>query len=89
METSISSKTVSQWTICGDPESLSLEITKNTEPKLASKEKMKIEQTKNNPMQAQDTYFKYFPSQKMAHTKATVRKRAMMGIKTLLQPLQH
>ena len=51
METSIISETVSQQTICGDPESLSLEITKYTEPKLPqSKEKMKIEQTKNNLM---------------------------------------
>ena len=40
-------------------------------------------------MWAQDAYFKYFPSEKMAHMKATVRKRAMMGIKTLPQLLQH
>ena len=44
METSIISETVSQQTICGDPESLSLEINKNTKPQLASKEKMKIKQ---------------------------------------------
>ena len=48
METSITSETVSQQTICGDPESLNLEIT---EPKLAqSKEKMETEQTKSNLM---------------------------------------
>ena len=35
METSITSETVSQKTICGDPESLNLEITKYTEPKVA------------------------------------------------------
>ena len=52
METSIASETVSEETICGDPESLSLEITKNTKPKLASIEKTKIKKTKNNPMQA-------------------------------------
>ena len=34
METSITSEMVSQQTICGDPESLSLEITNDTEPKL-------------------------------------------------------
>ena len=51
METSITSETVSQQTICGDLESLSLEITKYAEPKLAqSNEKMEIEQTKNNLM---------------------------------------
>ena len=51
METSITSETVSQQTIRGDPESLSLEIINYTEPKLSqSKEKMENEQTKNNLM---------------------------------------
>ena len=49
METSTTSETVSHQTICGDSESLNLEITKYTEPKLAqSKEKMETGQTKNN-----------------------------------------
>ena len=61
METSITSERVSQQTICGNPESLSLEISKYTEPKLAqSKEKMEIEQTKNNLMQAREVYFRYY-----------------------------
>ena len=48
METSLTSETASQQTICGDPESLNLEIT---EPKLAqSKVKMEIKQTKSNLM---------------------------------------
>ena len=43
METSITNETVSQQTIYGDPGSLSLEITKYTEPKLAqSKERWKL-----------------------------------------------
>ena len=72
METSITSETVSQQIICGGPESLNLEIT---EPKLAqSKEKMEIEQTKNNLIQAWEVYFKYFPSQRMAHTKVLSNK---------------
>ena len=73
METSIISKTVSQQTICGDAENLSLEITRDTEPKLApSTEKMETKQTKNNSIRARGNYCKYFPSQKMAHTKGTV-----------------
>ena len=86
METSITSKTVSQQTISGAPESLNLEIT---EPKLAqSKEKMEIEQTKCNLMQAIEVYFKYFPLQRMAHMKTTVKQRAAIGIKTIPQPPQ-
>ena len=86
METSITSETVSQQTICGDLESLNLEIT---EPKLAqSKEKMKIKQTESNLMQTREVYFKYFPSQRMAHMKATVKQRAAIGIKTIPWPPQ-
>ena len=78
--------TVSQQTICGDPESLNLEIT---EPKLAqNKEKTKIEQTRNNLMWGREVYFKYFPSQRMTWTKATVRERAVIGIKTIPWPPQ-
>ena len=40
---------VSQQTICGDTESLNIEITNDTEYNLMqSKEKMEIEQTKDN-----------------------------------------
>ena len=46
METSITSETVSQQTICGDTEGLNIEITNNTEYNLTqSNEKMEIEQT--------------------------------------------
>ena len=84
METSITSETVSQQTICGDPQSLNLETT---EPKLAqSKEKMEIKQTKSNLMQAREVYFKFFPSQRIACTKATVKQRAVIGIKTIPLP---
>ena len=49
METSITSKMVSQQTICGDPESLNIETTHDTECNLTqSKEKMEHEQTKDN-----------------------------------------
>ena len=39
-------------------------------------------------MQAREVYFKYFPSQRMAHTKAIIKRRAVVGIKTIPQPLQ-
>ena len=90
METSITSKTVSQQTICRDPESLNIVITCDTECNLTqNKEKTELEQTKDNLQQAEEVYFKYFPSQKMAQTKATVRKRVTEGIKTLPQPPKH
>ena len=34
----------------------------------------------NNLNKAREIYFKYFPSQRMARTKATVRRKAMMGV---------
>ena len=49
---------------------------------------MEIEQTKSNLMGAREVYFKYFPSQRMAHTKATVKQREVVGIKTIPQPPQ-
>ena len=83
METSITSETISQQTICGDSEHLSkdcklIEIVNDNEAKQAQgKEQMtEIVQTRKNLMQAQKTYFKYFSSQKMTHTNATVRRRA-------------
>ena len=87
METSITSKLISQQTICGDNESL--ELTNNTKYNLNhGKEKTNLEKTQNNLNQASEVYFKYFPLQKMAHTKATVRKGVMMGMKTVPQPHQ-
>ena len=50
---------------------------------------MELEQTKHNLKQASEAYFKYFPSQKMAQTKATIRKRVTAGIKTLPKPSKH
>ena len=73
---------IPQQTICGDNESL--ELTNNTEYNLNySKEKTELEKTQNKLKWAREIYFKFFLSQKMAHTKATIRKRVMMGIKTV------
>ena len=81
METSITSEMVSQQTICGDPENI--EVANDTEPKLTqSKGQMKIEQTRKNLMNAWEIDFKYLSSQKMAHTKSSVR-RAESGGKVL------
>ena len=65
METSITSEMVSQQTICGDVENVSLEITGYTEPKLVqSKEKTENKQIMNNLIRARGIYCNYFPSQK-------------------------
>ena len=81
METSITSEPISQQTICGDPGNI--EIANDTEPKLTeSKDLMKIVQTRKHLMQVQKVYFKYFSSQKMAHTKSTVKRRAGTGPST-------
>ena len=65
METSITSKIVSQQTICRDTESLNIEITSDTECNLTqSKEKREIEITKNKLMRARGIYCKCFPPQK-------------------------
>ena len=88
METSITSETVSQQTICGDPENI--EIANDTEPKqIQSKEQMsEIMQTRKNLIQAWKVYFKYFSSQRMAHTKSAVKRRAVKGDKSIPpQPL--
>ena len=90
METSIISEMVSQQTICRVTESLNIEINCDKECNLTlSKEKMEPEQTKDNSKWAREVYFKYFPWQKMAQTKATVQKGATAGIKTLPQPPKH
>ena len=82
METSNTSETVSQQTICGDPEKI--EIDNDTEPKLTqSKEQTETEQTRKNLMNAWEVYFKYLSSQRMAHTKASVRQRAEDGGKSM------
>ena len=78
---SITSETISHQTICGDNEGL--ELTNDME---YSKEQTEFEKMQNNLQRAREVYFKYFPSQGMAHTKATVRKRAMMGMKMVPQP---
>ena len=86
---SITSETISQQTICRDNESLDIEIPNDTECNLThNKEKTELEQTKTNINWAREVYFKYFPSQKMAHTKAMVQKRVMLGVKTMPQPHQ-
>ena len=71
METSITSETISQQTICGNNEGLNANLENNKEP-------IKLEQMQNNLSKAWEIYFKYFSSQKMVRTKATVRKQAMM-----------
>ena len=80
METSITSELISQQTICGDNESLELTNDMKYNPN-HGKEKTELEKTQNNLKWVREVYFKYFPPlQKMACTRATVRKRAMMGM---------
>ena len=64
---------ISQQTICGDNESYNDSVDN-------SKEWTKLEKMQNNLNKAREIYFKYFSSQKMVRTKATVRKQAMMGL---------
>ena len=45
----------------------------------SSKEETDLDRMQDNLKKAKEIYFKYFSSQKMASTKATERKRAMMG----------
>ena len=67
METSITSETISQQTICRESESENFKITNDIDPKLdQSKDLMEIEQTRINLMQAQNVYFEYLSSQRMA-----------------------
>ena len=82
METSITSETISQQTLCGEPEHLSkdhklIEIVNDNESKQAqSKEQMtEIEQIRKNLITAWKVYFNYLLPQKMAHTKHSVRQR--------------
>ena len=73
METSITSKTISQQTICWDNKGLDADMDTNKEP-------IKFEQKRNLLSKAREIYFKYFSSQKMVRMKATVRKQATMGL---------
>ena len=80
MEKPITSETISQQTICGDLNNI--EIANDTEPKLIqSMEQVEIEQMRINLKNARELYFKYSSSQRMAHTKAMVRKRVAEGAK--------
>ena len=45
-----------------------------------NKEPIKDNRKQNKLSKAREIYFKYFSSQKMVRTKATVRKWAMMGL---------
>ena len=67
MEMSITSETISQQTICGDNEGLDLPNDMEY-----SREQTEFEKMQNNLKRTREAYFKYFPSQQMAHTKATV-----------------
>ena len=64
MEMSITSETISQQTICGDNEGLDLFSDMEN-----SKEQTKLERMSNNLKEKREVYFKYFSSQRMAHTK--------------------
>ena len=68
---SITSETTSQHTMCKNNEGSYTE---------ANKEQIKLEWKQNQLSKAREIYFKYFSSQKMAWTKATVWKHAMMGL---------
>ena len=65
MEMSITSETNSQQTICGDNEGLDADMETN-------KEQIKFERKPNQLSKAREIYFKYFLSQRMVRTKATI-----------------
>ena len=82
METPITGETISQQTICGEPEHLSkdcklVEIVNDNESKqVQSKEQMtETEQTQKNLITSWKVNFNYLLPQKMAHTKHSVRQR--------------
>ena len=77
MEMSITSEMISQKTIGGDNGGYNDSVDN-------SEEQIELEKTRNNLNKAREIYFKYFSSQRMARTKATVQSRAMMGV-----PLAH
>ena len=67
---SVNSETISQHTMGGDNEGLYVD----------NKEPIQFEWKPNQLSKAREIYFKYFPLQRMARTKATVCRKAMMGI---------
>ena len=73
MEKSITSETISKQAICGDNEGLDADME-------TIKEQIKSERKPNQLSKAREIYFKHFPSQIMARTKAMVSKMAMMGV---------
>ena len=73
METSITSETISQETICEDNEGYNDNVDN-------SKEQTELEKMQNNLNKAREIYFKYFSSQKMVRMKVTLCKWAMMGL---------
>ena len=77
METSITSETISQQTICGNNEGLNADMETNKEPII-------FERKQNQLNTAREIYFKYFLPQRKAWNKVTVRQKAMMGV-----PLAH
>ena len=82
METSITSETISQQTICWKNEGL--DLTNDVE---YSRKQTESEKMLNNLKRAREVYFKYFPLQRMTCTKATIQKRAMVGM-TVMPPSQ-
>ena len=71
METSITSETILQHTMCKNNEGSYTE---------ADREQIKLEWKQNQLSKSREIDFKYFSSQKMAWTKVTVWKYAMMGL---------
>ena len=65
MEMSITGETISQQNICGDNEGYNDSVDN-------SKEQIKLEKMQNNLNKAREIYFRYFSSQRMARTKATI-----------------
>ena len=75
MKISITSETISQQTIYGDNEGLNLNTDMDS-----SKEQTELEGMQNNLEKIREIYFKYFSSQRMACTKATVQKRVIISM---------
>ena len=89
METSITSETILQQTICGELDKPNkdheyIEIarqvpqTSHNDNQPQSKEHItEIEQTRKNLIHAREAHFKYLSSPKMAHTKYSSRRKAV------------
>ena len=63
-----------------------IEIANDTEQTQSKEQMTEIEQTRKKLIQAQKIYFKYLSSQRMAHTKSSIRRREVNGGKSTLQP---